>query len=115
MHNTDESFFLKFKPIEITIILDNLISNSRKANARLITVQLYIESNNLYIIYKDDGKGLDKNIVSTEVIFEKGFTTTMGSGLGLFHVKQILNEMNSSIKVNSDIEKGFELVIEVKR
>ncbi|MNB74632.1 sensory histidine kinase DcuS [compost metagenome] len=110
-----EAFIFKFKPIEITIILDNLISNSKKAGARNINISIDIEIDTLIFRLADDGAGLNKSITNVQKIFEKGFTTTSGSGLGLFHVRQILHEMNSTIKVNTHFERGMEFFLEVKR
>lgn len=111
----DDNFVFKFKPIELTIILDNLISNSKRANARNIKISITIHENKLNLVFSDDGKGLNKSIINVHKIFEKGYTTTSGSGLGLFHVKQILNEMKSDIRVNLQVEHGMEFILEVNK
>ncbi|MEF3310612.1 ATP-binding protein [Paenibacillus sp. GYB004] len=108
-------FILRFKPIEISIIIDNLISNSRKANARNITINIAVVKEKLTIEFSDDGVGLDKKIANVNEIFEKGYTTTSGSGLGLYHVKQILEEMNSTISVVTTEGKGLVFLMEVSR
>lgn len=110
-----ERFKTKFKPIEITIIIDNLISNSKKANAKSIDICIVkISEQILRIIYKDDGQGLHKSITNPEKIFEIGYTTTSGSGLGLNHIVEILSEMNGKIEINPNVKKGIEFIIEVK-
>lgn len=113
--NESDSFVFKFKPIEITIILDNLISNARKANARNINIRISVDQDLLNLIFSDDGAGLNKSIVNVQKIFDKGYTTTSGSGLGLFHVRQILNEMNSEIIANTQVKIGMEFILEVRR
>ena len=60
---------------------------------------------------KDVGKELDKSI-DPELIFDEGITSTKGAGLGLNHVKRLLEQyFNASIKYNPDYKKGFELII----
>ena len=105
-----------FVPFEITMIIDNLIGNSRKKAIGATKIDFYfsVENNLLTITYKDNGKGLDKTIKDVNMIFEEGFTTTNGSGLGLAHIKKILNKMDGEIKVNPKTEKGIEFIIKIK-
>ena len=109
VHEPDLTFKTKFKPIEIVILLDNLISNSRKAEANKVVVKLELPSqNSLRLRYSDNGKGLSPSIRDARKIFEKGFTTTpYGSGLGLYHVAQIISAMGGEYSVLSSEPKGF--------
>ena len=110
------AFKIKFKPIEMVILLDNLISNSRKAKASRITVSIWKEKDSLVILFEDNGIGLAKNVADKRKIFEKGFTTTYGSGLGMYHVGQILDTMGAQYQVVSEIgEKGFSLEVIIRR
>jgi len=110
------NFLKQFKPIELMIVVDNLLSNSKKHGARKVEfVFQNISNKELEIRIKDDGKGLDSTIKKQNVIFEKGFTTTTGSGLGLFHTKQILHDLNGSINVNPNSDKGIEFIIRITK
>lgn len=112
----EQGFVIKFKPIEMTIIVDNLISNSKKKNAKKVSFTFRLDkSKNLEIIYSDDGDGLDTDINDPQSIFERGITTTRGSGLGLYHVKKIIEEQNGSIELNKKVEKGIEFIINLKK
>ncbi len=104
-----------FVPFEITMILDNLIGNSRKKAIGATKIDFYFsaENNMLTIIYKDNGRGLDKSIKDINMIFEEGYTTTNGSGLGLSHIKKILTKMGGEIKVNPNTQKGIEFIIKM--
>lgn len=114
--NINKGFITKFKPLEMTIIIDNLISNSKKKNAKKVSFTFNMKNDNdLEIVYKDDGDGLDKEIIDPETIFEKGITTTRGSGLGLYHVKRIVTEQNGTIELNQEVDKGIELIINLKK
>ena len=60
---------------------------------------------------KDIGKELDKTI-DPELIFEEGVTSTKGAGLGLNHVRRLLNQyFNATIIFNPEYKNGFELII----
>ena len=105
----------KFEPIKINIILDNLLSNSKKEQigAKNVKICFYKENNDLIMEYTDDGKGIDTSIVDETSIFEMGVTTTTGSGLGLYHVKELLKEMKSNISVERQ-NRGIKFLIRFK-
>lgn len=105
----------KFEPIKISIILDNLLSNSKKEQigAKHVQINFSRENNNLIMEYIDDGKGLDSSIIDENSIFEMGITTTTGSGLGLYHVKELLKEMKSDISVERQ-NQGIKFLIRFK-
>jgi signal transduction histidine kinase len=112
--NKDIEFNYHFVPIDFTMILDNLISNSRKAKADTIEIE-FVESseNELTIYYRDNGNNLDESINNPNIIFEEGFTTTNGSGLGLSHVKKVIDDLNGDIKFNPNEKDKFELIIKL--
>ncbi|MGB2727606.1 MAG: ATP-binding protein [Halobacteriota archaeon] len=105
----------KFRPLEISILLDNLISNSKKSGATVMNISFKIIEKKLHITIADDGKGISREI--GKYIFNRGYTTTRGAGIGLHHVKSIIESMNGSINfVGNDVEnmgKGacFEVVL----
>lgn len=112
--NLDEEFefICEFKPLEIIIIIDNLINNSIKANATDIELKiLKLNGNGIELRFKDNGKGIPKENFGK--IFNFGFTTTNGSGIGLHHVLQIVEKMNGTIEVNDSLKKGSEFIIKV--
>lgn len=103
--NSQEQISKNLSVLNMSIILDNLISNAVKWGADKI--QIDFEKNNekqLLIYFSDNGNGLsDKFIMDSERIFElsvrdippSGFS---GSGIGLFYTKNLLNEMNCDIE-----------------
>ncbi|WP_336988756.1 sensor histidine kinase [Aeromonas hydrophila] len=107
------SFSMKFKPIDIAIIFDNLASNSTRANAKNIFIYLKEESENILLVqYYDDGHGINKQIQPPEKVFNKGVTTTSGSGLGLYHVKQTIEKLKGVVSLSNEANpphKGFSL------
>lgn len=113
-HDSDV-FVIGFVPQDISIILDNVISNSIKAKANNLFINMYVENEHARIDIVDDGRGLDKNITNIEELFEfgKGYTD-IGTGVGLYHIKDIVeNNMHGTVSINKDIEKGFELQIRI--
>lgn len=111
--NTHPGMKLRFNPIDVAIVIDNLISNARKARASRIKFVLTQESKSgLTIHVSDNGRGLTQG-TNRARIFEMGYTTTLGSGLGLYHVRQALGEMRGSIELDDEIEKGLGFVIKV--
>ena len=87
---------IKFRPFEITVVLDNLFSNSRKANATNVTLKWVKEKTYLLLYFSDNGNGIPEEI--KDEIFDFGYSKTEGSGIGLFHVKSILDKYGFSIE-----------------
>lgn len=95
-----KTFEKKFKPIDVAVVVDNLISNARKARATRVSFEItHPAKDTIHIRVEDNGRGFDTKIEEVERIFEKGFTKTDGSGLGLYHVQHVLGEMNGTIEV----------------
>lgn len=111
VHNSKNEFLYHFKPLEIAIVLDNLLSNSRKAKATEITITINNTEKNLLVVsFKDNGIGITPSLFNK--IFDFGFTTTSGSGLGLFHLKNIIdNKYFGSIELNKSVFDGAEFII----
>lgn len=94
------SYIKLISALDIALILDDLISNSEKADAKNILIEIKNPSENLLIInFSDDGKGLDEKFIKNpKSIFELGITTTDGSGIGLNSVKKALSKMQGEIQ-----------------
>ncbi|MCB9173185.1 MAG: sensor histidine kinase [Flavobacteriales bacterium] len=110
--------FVLINPIEIDIILDNLVSNSRKANAKEVIVEFKLNGNKLEIYYYDNGDGMPENLVkNSQSIFELGVreSKSKGSGIGMFDVKKRVNSLKGTIDFigNNEKLKGacFKIVI----
>ena len=108
----------KFSPQNIGVILDNIESNSRKAKAKTLSINIG-ENSKFYILeFIDDGCGLDKNkIIDVNSLFEfgKGFTEN-GSGVGLYHIKNIVEQdLKGYVSIDESYSGGFKLIIGVKK
>lgn len=107
------NFISNFNSIEVVMLFDNLFSNSRKARAKNIDIKIESDNNELAIRFKDDGIGIPP--ANREKIFTFGFSTTHGTGLGLFHARKILDKMGGEIVLNEKSQEGCELIIMVKK
>lgn len=115
INTNNTEYKIKFSPFEFTIVLDNLLHNAKKVNKPkkvIVDIDMIIDDDKNFVLkFTDNGKGLDSTINDSNQIFEQGFTTTSGSGLGLYHVKQILEKSNFLIEVNENYNDGFQLII----
>lgn len=85
--------------LDISLVIDNLISNSKKVNATTIQIDIIKDSGKLIIDFSDSGEGVPRALVNNpEKMFEVGVTTRyLGSGVGLASVKNILNSIKANI------------------
>lgn len=106
-----KEYILSFRPLEITTLIDNFVHNAEKAGAKNIEFIIDEFDKKLSINIVNDGKGIPVQNISR--IFELGFTTTDGSGIGLYNVKTIVERLKGSISVESFIENKvvFRIVI----
>lgn len=97
----DSSIFeFAFNPIEMGMLLENFISNSKNARASSITFKTTTTAKVFYLVIEDNGKGIDKQITEKKLIFEKGFTRTDGSGLGLYFCKNQVEKFGGELKLS---------------
>jgi signal transduction histidine kinase len=114
VESDSKEFRRKFKPIDVSIVVDNLISNARKARASKITFDLKQPRKGLLeITVSDNGRGIAPVAAVDSRLFEKGFSTTDGSGLGLYHIRQVLDEMGGSIEVLETNENGTKFLLRI--
>lgn len=85
--------------LDIAIILDNLISNSKKNGAHSIGVYFKKDGSKLVVDFSDDGDGVNLDIYTPETIFAVGVTNKRGgSGIGLHTIRYTMeNKLNGSI------------------
>lgn len=107
-----EKLIIESKPGALNQILLNLILNSiihafEERPKGTINITVFFLSGQIHLCYKDDGIGINKNIIAK--VFEP-FTTTKrgsgGSGLGLHLVYNIVTQ---ALKGHIDLESSSEL------
>ena len=109
------SLIKEFQPIELSVVVDNILDNSKKKKASKVIFEFTENADSVLLSIKDIGKPLDASI-DCSLLFDEGITSTRGSGLGLNHVKRILNnDFDAKVEYNPEYTKGFELIIIFKK
>jgi len=102
-----------FKPLELSIIIDNFVSNAQKARAPHINFKISVKDDALNIIVSDDGDGLGSEIDISR-IFDLGYSGTQGSGIGLYHIESVLKQLNGSVKLLKTPSNEAKFLVEIK-
>ncbi len=88
------------RPIEISILFDNLVSNAEKAKARQMSFKMESEGTSLKIRVANDGEKVPK--VMQDQLFSLGISGRGGSGIGLYTCKEIVNSMDGEISFDGN-------------
>jgi signal transduction histidine kinase len=114
VENGHPGFKGTFNPINVSIVIENLISNAKRAKASSIKFELLpLGKDGLLLRAADNGRGIKPGTDKSQ-IFEMGYTSTQGSGLGLYHVRQVLGEIGGTIELeDSGSGKGTSFVIKL--
>lgn len=109
-------FQIKIKPLSFIMMLENIIGNAIKADAKHLSIIIDAKNpQNYTVTFKDDGKGLSDAITDVGRLFEFGVTTTNGSGLGLYYAKKQMNSLRGTISISSNQDAGVSVVLQWKR
>ncbi|HMA68636.1 MAG TPA: HAMP domain-containing sensor histidine kinase [Candidatus Mcinerneyibacterium sp.] len=116
--NLEEERKILFNRKKFKTILDNIFSNSYKHNLKekkICRVKVDKEDSFFIIKFKDNGMGIEKKDIP--YIFERFYKgdnsrrNRDSSGLGLTIVKEIVNEYNGVLKIQSEVKKYTEVTI----
>ena len=94
-NGVDVTFETKFVPLALSMILDNLVTNARKARATKVTFQFEVTGHQLYVYVGDNGRGIPPE--NQKNVFRRGFTTSSGSGIGLSHIQTAMIDIGGNI------------------
>lgn len=112
---SSKPFKTSFRPLDISIIIDNIINNSKKHKATQLTITTEAFPNKFEMTFRDNGVGFSKEITDINEIFKKGFSTTKSTGLGLYHINNIIKEYKWRIDANMAYKKGAEFLITIQK
>ena len=100
------------------IVLNNLIINAAQAGAHQITAELTAKNRSIVMRVADDAGGIPDDILPH--IFQPGFSTKFDEqtgvpspGLGLCHVRDIVNKWNARISVESSVPEGTTFRVDI--
>lgn len=106
-------------PSRLEIILNNLISNAMKyANLKnsdpYIEVRVKASAEKAEVRISDNGEGIPPDAINRIFdMFYRASANGMGSGLGLYIVKEALQKINGSISVSSEFGSGTEFCVQI--
>lgn len=98
----------------LRVALSHLVRNAIEATPRGGTIILTTrrEGEQAHLELQDTGRGMAPEVV--EQIFTPFYTTKIGgSGLGLVFVRQIVEEHRGSIRIESEVDRGTRVVIDL--
>ena len=120
-HPAEEPCFVQGDPVHLTNVFYNLVDNALKYSGdhAVINIVCNCAAEKVRISVSDNGPGIQK--IYNDRIFERFFRISdnpdihnvKGSGLGLYYVKQIIEQHGGSIQVQSEMEKGTNFIIEL--
>ncbi len=101
----------ELRSVITNIIINAIDSFGKSGNIYIKTIRKNSEM--IELTFRDEGKGIEKEILDR--IFEPFFTTkgTRGSGLGLSQVYGIISRHNGNINVESEYGKGTLITIQI--
>ncbi len=97
-------------------ILDNALKYRRKEASPELMIRTRNEGNKIVITIEDNGIGMRKE--DAKKVFERFYRVHTGNrhdvkgfGLGLAYVKKIVNDLNGTIRADSELGKGTKFII----
>ena len=121
-NNITPDIKINYDPQRFTQIVTNILNNSILAtdDGGIISFSTSTNNNNLLLKISDNGTGIPKD--ELPYIFDRFYRTDKsrnrqsgGSGLGLSIVKYLIESHNGTIKINSELSKGTEVLISIKK
>jgi signal transduction histidine kinase len=101
----------------LKVILNNIISNSiryRNGKDPVIKVNIKVDEQKAKLSIEDNGKGIAKEHLSNVCkMFYRATDDGAGSGLGLYIVKEAIDKLNGSIKIDSKEGRGTTVNLEI--
>jgi signal transduction histidine kinase len=101
----------------IKVILNNIISNAiryRNGKDPVIRVNVDIDDHKVKLEVEDNGKGIAKeHLDKVYRMFYRATDDGAGSGLGLYIVKETIDKLNGSIRIESEVGKGTTVKLEI--
>lgn len=108
--------------ITLLMVLNNLLSNSFKyhkkdENDKFVRLDIKVKNNRAEFMVSDNGIGISNDYIQHIFdMFYRATTVGIGSGFGLYNVKDALQKLNGEIYVTSELDKGttFKVTIQGK-
>jgi signal transduction histidine kinase len=112
-----DDFRVVLDKIKIRQVIKNILINSIEAigeNPGEIRLQMKEKRRRISLVISDNGIGLDAS--ELELIFEEDYSTKeIGTGLGLFIVKRIVDLHQGTIKIESRKHRGTSVILDLPK
>jgi len=105
---------LSFSPIEVTMLVDNVLENADNAGAKTVNITADEVDDLFELTFDNDGKELSDRYSSPD-LFNPGITTTTGSGIGLAQVRRISHALDAKALIRNNQGKGVSVTIRWKK
>lgn len=113
----NEEVMLFGNQIRLSRAIINIIENAIIATAdqenRDVSLKCRLDDNHILIDIEDNGKGIEANDISQ--LFNIGFSSVGSTGLGLPFAKQIIEEHQGSISIESKLGQGTSVIVTLPR
>lgn len=96
---------LNFSPIEVSMVVDNVLDNAATANAANVDVLVEEKGSHVQVSFTNDGKELSKRYSASD-LFNPGISTTSGSGIGLSQVKRVADSLEAEASIYNNEGPG---------
>jgi len=109
--------------LHLSNVIYNLVDNANKYSLEKPEIEISTKSNNKYFCIEINDHGIGMTKEQTKRIFDQFYRVPTGNlhdvkgfGLGLNYVQDIIHQMNGSIKVHSEKDRGttFEILLPFK-
>lgn len=103
----------------LNTVLRNVITNSVKYRNKSqaepwVKFELYKSKQRIYMRVSDNGQGIQEEYkVKVFDMFFRGTSEVVGSGLGLFIVKEIIHKIGGTIELDSAVNKGTTMTLSI--
>ena len=115
--NIDQQEAFRSDEVSIKIILNNLLSNAFKYqrknnNDKFVRLDISVAQGFATIYVRDNGIGIDDaHIHDIFNMFYRATSESVGSGFGLYNVKDALRKLKGDVQVNSKPGEGTEFKV----
>lgn len=105
--------------ISIKIIINNLLSNAFKYQRRdntdkVVKLNISVGNGEATIIVEDNGIGIPESSLGEVFnMFYRGASDEVGSGFGLYNVKDALDKINGKIDLKSQVNEGTKFIVTI--
>lgn len=115
----DKRYYIEFDRSQFKQVVLNILLNSldavKEVDYPIIIISAIKTEEDIVLTFKDNGYGMNKDDI--QYIFEPFYTTKeYGNGVGMFVVKQIVEENKVTISAKSDgKQKGMSIILKIKK